>query len=226
MLGSILENVNVSMSITDFVVCTIASILLGLIFAIVYKTVVKVHSQNFVISLVLLPIVVQIVIMLVNGNLGTGVAVMGAFTLVRFRSLPGTAKEICAIFCSMVIGLATGMGYLTVAVIVTIIIALLIIILEKINFGLSDESEKQLKIVIPDNLDYEEVFDEILKKYTTGAELIRVKTTNLGAMYELTYQVKIKKDTSEKAFIDELRCRNGNLTITLGRKPMAGNTEL
>jgi len=226
MLGSILENVNISMTVADFGVCTLASIVLGLIFAIVYKSVVKEYSQNFVIALVLLPVVVQIVIMLVNGNLGTGVAVMGAFTLVRFRSMPGTAKEICAIFCSMVIGLATGMGYITVAILITIIIALLLLALEKTNFGAGSSAERILRIVIPDNLDYEEVFDEILEKYTSQNSLTKVKTTNLGAMYELTYHVRMKENTSEKAFIDELRCRNGNLTISLGRKATGSATEL
>lgn len=225
MLGSILENVNVSMTATEMIICTVASIVLGLIWAIVYKCVVKDYSQNFVVSLVLLPVVVQVVIMLVNGNLGTGVAVMGAFTLVRFRSMPGTAKEICAIFTAMVVGLATGMGYIAVAALVTVIVSIILVLLEKTHFGMSTVDEKVLKIVIPDNLDYEDVFDEVLDKYTVMRSLDKVKTTNLGAMYELTYHVRMKADVSEKAFIDELRCRNGNLTISLGRK-ISSNTEL
>lgn len=196
--------------------CTTVSLLLGGIIAFVY-TKQGAYTKNFIITLVLLPALVQAVIMVVNGNLGTSVAVLGAFSLVRFRSVPGSSKEISSIFFAMVVGLTSGMGYLTYAALITVIIGIAFLLLTKISFGNGNDSRKDLKVTIPENLDYTNIFDEIFEKYTTESVLQRVKTTNLGSMYELMYLIEMKDMSKEKEMIDEIRCRNGNLTIVCGR---------
>lgn len=168
-------------------------------------------------TLAILPAVVQAVIMLVNGNLGTGVAVMGAFGLVRFRSAPGNAREIGSVFLAMAIGLATGMGYLGIAVLLLLIIGAAILILTGIPFGSQSFSQKELKVTIPENLDYAGIFDDLFEKYTKSAELMKVRTTNMGSLYELCYRIELKKEEEEKEMLDDIRCRNGNLTIVCGR---------
>lgn len=168
-------------------------------------------------TLAILPAVVQAVIMLVNGNLGTGVAVMGAFGLVRFRSAPGNAREIGSVFLAMAIGLATGMGYLGIAVLLLLIIGAAILILTELPFGSQSFSQKELKVTIPENLDYAGIFDDLFEKYTKSAELMKVRTTNMGSLYELCYRIELKKEEEEKAMLDDIRCRNGNLTIVCGR---------
>ena len=173
-------------------------------------------SKGFVITMALLPVVVQMVIMLVNGNLGTGVAVMGAFSLIRFRSVPGSAKEISSLFMSMAIGLATGTGYITIAILFVIIAGGASILYNITNFGAPRHKEKELKITIPEGVDYMEVFNDLFKNYTKKADLIRVRTSNMGSLYKLQYQIILKDPASEKTFIDELRCRNGNLEIACG----------
>ena len=160
---------------------------------------------------------VQMVIMMVNGNLGTGVAVLGAFSLIRFRSVPGSARDIAAIFFSMAVGLATGMGYLTFAGMAVLAVGLLLLLLSKTSFGEMKVPEKELKILIPEDLDYTEVFDDIFAPYTSSVSMERVKTTNLGSMYELYYRIRLKDPAREKEMIDQIRCRNGNLTIVCGR---------
>ena len=144
-------------------------------------------------------------------------AVLGAFSLVRFRSVPGSSKEISSIFFAMVVGLATGMGYITYAILITVIIGVVFFILSKANIGDSKNQKKELKVTIPENLDYTDIFDDIFIKYTKSNVLSRVKTTNLGSMYELSYEIEMLNPTKEKEMIDEIRCRNGNLTIIRGR---------
>lgn len=205
-----------TIDISDLLLCTFISISLGLLIAAIYMYK-NSYSKNFVTTLVLLPTMVQAIIMLVNGNLGTGVAVMGTFTLVRFRSVPGTSKEISSIFFAMAIGLATGMGFIGIAIVFTIIIGLLSIFLNSISFGERKENIKELKIVIPENLDYTNIFDDIFETYTNKSVLTKVKTTNLGSLYQLFYEIELKNSKLEKSFIDDLRCRNGNLNIVCGR---------
>lgn len=201
-------------------ICTLVSVVLGLVIAFAYRFQEK-SSKNFLISLVVLPVIVQVVIMLVNGNLGAGVAIMGAFSLIRFRSAPGSSKEICAVFLAMAIGIATGMGYIGFAAIITVIVCLVFVLLSKIPlFGKNNAEEKQLKVTIPENLDYSGVFDDIFEKYTSNVSLEKVKTTNLGSMYELVYKITEKDTKLEKQMIDEIRCRNGNLTIICGKVPV------
>ncbi len=211
MFNSILES---NLSITSFLICIVTSILLGVMVALVHQKTTK-TNQTFTESLVILPILVTVVILLVNGNLGTSVAIAGAFSLIRFRSIPGNAKEIVNVFFAMVIGVAVGTGYIAFAVIFTILTCLLSYILYAMRFGESKEKEKILKISIPEDLDYENVFDDVFEKYLKTNELIQSKTINMGSMFELTYRIIMKNQISEKAFIDDLRTRNGNLKISL-----------
>ncbi|MBQ2960598.1 MAG: DUF4956 domain-containing protein [Oscillospiraceae bacterium] len=175
------------------------------------------HTGSLAITLAVLPPIVTLVIMMINGNVGAGLAVAGAFALVRFRSLPGTAKEVCGIFLSVSIGLACGMGYVGVAVVYFAFMSIFIILLEELKFGQRSLAERQLKITIPEDLDYEEIFDDLFEKYTVRWELSRVHTTNMGTLYELTYDVLMRNKSQSREFIDALRCRNGNLSISLGR---------
>jgi uncharacterized membrane protein YhiD involved in acid resistance len=175
------------------------------------------YNKSFVINLVLLPAIVGAVISIVNGNLGTGVAVMGAFSLVRFRSIPGTAKEIGYIFFSMAVGLATGMGYIPYAAVFTILVGIVSIVLYKSKFAEPKTFIKQLKVTIPENLEYSQLFDDLFEEYTSKNELKKVKTTNLGSLFQLHYDIILKNEKKEKEFIDKLRCRNGNLDIVCGQ---------
>lgn len=220
MFTSVLNTAGGSLTIAGALVCTVASIVLGLAISYMYINEGK-CTKNFAITLVILPVLVQVVIMMVNGNLGTSVAILGAFSLVRFRSVPGTSKEICCVFFAMAVGLATGMGYIGFAVIITAIVCALFLILSKTSFGESDHGEKHLKVIIPEQLDYTEIFDDLFKQYTKKASLEKVKTTHLGSMFELHYKIELKDMKEEKKFIDELRCRNGNLTIMCSRPQLS-----
>ncbi len=198
-------------------ICTGTALILGIILACVYMIQGR-HSKNFTIAIAILPALIEVIILMVNGNLGTSVAILGAFGLVRFRSVPGTSKDILSVVFAMAIGLATGMGYISFAVFTTVIISAVMLLLTKTSFGaMKEDKEKELKITIPENLDYTGVFDDIFEKYTKSAVLTTVKTTNLGSMYELQYAIELTDTSKEKEMIDELRCRNGNLTIICGK---------
>ncbi len=205
---------------TDFLIATFSSILCGLAIALLYR--IRNHcSKSFLITVAVLPAAVQMVIMLVNGNLGAGVAVAGAFSLVRFRSAPGRGQEIACIFQAMAVGLATGMGYIGVAAIFTVVISLLMLILNLTGFGESSKQERILKITVPESLDFEGKFDSVLQKYLTSYTLEEVKTVNMGSMYKVSYHVVTKPGVSVKEMLDELRTGNGNLEISLGRPTTA-----
>ena len=197
--------------------CTLSSVILGALSAGIYCYR-NTYTKSFVVTLSLLPVIVQTVIMLVNGNLGAGVAVMGAFSLVRFRSVPGSAREITSLFLAMALGLATGMGYVALAAVFFVIIAAVLLLLTRLDFGTRRTDERLLKITIPENLDYDGLFDDLLDTYTTAHTLERVKTANMGTLYELQYRVTLRDAQVPKAFLDALRCRNGNLNITCGRE--------
>lgn len=199
-----------------------AALILGLVIAIIYKQS-GIHIGSFAVVLAVLPLLVSAVILIVNGNLGTSVAVLGAFGLIRFRSAPGTAREIGFIFFAMAVGLASGMGFITLAVLITITAGIVIFILEKIQFGNPVSRERELRITIPEDLNYMGVFDDLFQTYTKFSHLERVKTTNMGTMYELSYRVELRNMAKEKEFIDELRCRNGNLSIIYGLVPREKN---
>ena len=192
------------------------SLLLGLVVAKVYqfKTV---YSKSFVMSLALLPTLIAIVIFLVNGSLGAGVAVMGAFSLIRFRSAPGGAKELVSIFLVMTIGIAIGMGYLVFATVFTLIMSLVMLLLEVVNFGQMKHSMRQLTVVIPESLDYESIFDDIFSKAANHIELANVKTSDMGSLFKIKYILQLNGRMTEKELIDALRTRNGNLEIAISR---------
>lgn len=209
------ESAMTTVTTAGFMWCTIASLLLGLVAACVYMYKHD-YSKNFVVTLALLPVIVQMVITLVNGNLGAGVAVMGVFNLVRFRSIAGTAKDIGSVFLAMAIGLATGMGYIGVAAILTVIVGVFNIIYVTTSFGSAKNSSKLLRVTVPEDLEFDGLFDDVLGNYTARYELQNVQTTNMGSLYQLEYKVAMKAEGLEKQMIDELRCLNGNLKISLG----------
>lgn len=199
-----------------FMEATLCSLLIGLFIAVMYM-IKNNYSKSFVITIALLPATVQMVIMLVNGNIGAGVAVAGAFSLVRFRSAPGKGQEITSIFLSMAVGLATGMGYLGVAAFFAVIISTVNLILNLVNFGGRPEEDRVLKITVPEDLDFEGKFEDIFERYLTKYTVEEVKTTNMGSMYKLSYRVNMKKGESVKTLMDEIRERNGNLEVSLNR---------
>ena len=212
-----------AVSAADFLLCCAASIVLGAACAAVYMFR-HAYTKNFVVTLALLPLIVQMVITLVNGNLGAGIAVMGVFNLVRFRSIPGSAKDIGSVFLAMAVGLATGMGFLGLAVVFTLVVAAVNLLFVLSPFGRPREPGKMLRITIPEDLEYDGVFDAVLQRYAAEVELTEVTTTNMGSRFQLTYQLRLRAPGVEKALIDELRCLNGNLKITLGMVPQGRET--
>ena len=214
MLHSIFTGIGSSIELTSLLVCIGCSIFLGVIIAFTYRSTGK-YSKNFLITLSMLPLLVEAVIVMVNGNLGTSVAILGAFSLVKFRSLPGTSKEILCVFFAMTVGLACGMGHIFYATIITFIGCGLILLFSRVNIFEMTGAVRELRILMPENLDYTDVFDDIFKKYTSKVELEKVKTTNMGSLFDLRYRVTMKSKANEKKFIDELRVRNGNLKIVL-----------
>lgn len=217
MFTSILSEGTSNLTITEGVICTLCSLLLGLWIAFIYSRQGS-ATKSFKASIAILPALVQLVIMMVNGNLGTGVAVLGAFSLVRFRSVPGSSKEILFIFFAMAVGLATGMGNVSFAIFTVAIISAAFLIFTHIPLFQAPLKEKELRIIIPEDLDYTEIFDDIFERYVTHVETIRVKTINLGSMFEILYQITMKDCRQEKAMIDEIRCRNGNLAVILTKR--------
>ncbi len=206
-------------SVTDFLLCVGGSLVIGMILTIAHMYRSR-YTKSFLVTLALLPAVVCVVIMMVNGNVGAGVAVAGAFSLVRFRSVPGTAKEITMLFLAMGAGLIAGMGYLGFAFLFTIIMCIFSVIYNMLDFGTKKNAVlyKTLNITIPEDLDYSEVFEDILEEYTAANELVRVKTTNMGSMFRLTYDITLRDAAREKEMIDKLRCRNGNLEISISKQ--------
>ena len=204
--------------VSRFLLCVGVSLVIGVILAAAYAYKTR-YNPGFVRTLAILPAVVCVVIMMVNGNVGTGVAVAGAFSLVRFRSAPGSAKDIGAIFIAMGAGLVSGMGYLGYAVLYTVILALIMAGYVHLNlWEKKDTREKTLTITIPEDLDYTSVFDDLFDAYTDKWELSKVKTTNMGSLFKLTYQLTLKDSSKEKEMIDGLRCRNGNLEIVISNQ--------
>ena len=197
-----------------YFICTAVSLVLGAVIAFTAGFRAK-QSKSFLLALFLIPAIVQTVIMLVNGSVGTGVAVMGAFSLVRFRSVAGSAKEIVSIFLAMATGLATAMGYIGLAAIFVVIICIVMLITSFIHFKERDDLVRSLKITVPEDLNYAHEFDEIFEKYTHNAKLLTVKTSNMGSLYKLLYRVELVSEDDIQKFIDELRIRNGNLEIAV-----------
>lgn len=211
---------------SDFLLCVGSALIIGLILSGFYMYRTR-YTKSFVATLALLPAVVCVVIMMVNGNVGTGVAVAGAFSLVRFRSVPGSAKEIGAIFLAMGTGLIVGMGYLGYAFLCAVVLGFFSALYSRFDFVFQNQNNryKTLHITIPEDLDYTDVFEPILKEYAASCELTQVKTTNMGSLFRLTYNLKLNNVSKEKEMIDKLRCRNGNLEITISKQEMV-NSEL
>lgn len=195
--------------------------LLGVFIALTYMKTTDRFSTNFARTLVVLPMLVSVIIIMVNGNLGTSVAILGSFGLIRFRSMQGTSKDISYIFFTMVIGLCTSMGYLGFSVAITAFVCLVYWVLYISKFGEKKGVFKDLRITIPENLDYAHIFDDLFEVYTSSHSLYKVKTTNMGSLYELSYRIREIEEEKEKEFLDAIRTRNGNLTVVCGQVAMA-----
>lgn len=224
------ESVSV-IAVSDFLICILSSLVIGLIIAVMY-TYKNEYSRSFIVTLAMIPAIVCAVIMMVNGNVGAGVATAGAFSLVRFRSLPGTANEIGILFLAMGTGLITGMGYIAYGFLFAVVLSAVYMFYSQIGFGTKKQMAKQfalkktMRITIPEDLDYTEIFDDLFEKYTKDNELVSVKTTNMGSLFRLTYDMTLKDKSMEKALIDDIRCRNGNLEITVSRQETTVQPEL
>lgn len=205
-----------SIGMTTFLVDIGVALIIGFLIALVhmYK---NSYTKSFVVTLAILPAVVAMVIMMVNGSIGAGIAVAGTFSLVRFRSAPGSAKEIAAVFLAMAAGLACGMGFLLYALLFVAIILMVILLYSQSKFGSQSNKARTMTVTIPEVLDYTDVFDDLFKEYTDEWKLTQMKTSNMGSLFKLTYNLKLKSETMEKAFVDEIRCRNGNLEIIIHR---------
>lgn len=201
-------------SALDFFVCCAASLALGAAVAAIYMFR-HAYSKNFVVTLALLPVIVQMVIMLVNGNIGAGIAVMGVFNLVRFRSIPGSAKDIGSVFLAMAVGLATGMGFIGLAALFVAVVAVANVAYVLSPFGSAAPADKTLRISVPEDFDYEGAFDDVLGRFASEHELVSVETTNMGSLYQLEYRVRLTREGEQKRLLDEIRCRNGNLKVSL-----------
>lgn len=208
-----------TITVSDFLACVVSALVIGLILALCYMYKTR-YTKSFVATIAILPAVVCVVIMMVNGNIGTAVAVAGAFSLVRFRSAAGTAKEICAIFLAMGTGLVVGMGYIGFGFLCAVLFGAVSMLYSTLDFGVRKKAAKYktLHITIPEDLDYTGVFDDLLKEYTSEFELTHVKTTNMGSLYRLAYDIVLRDPAKEKELIDQLRCRNGNLEISVSKQ--------
>ncbi|MFI3176737.1 MAG: DUF4956 domain-containing protein [Eubacteriales bacterium] len=206
----------------DFILCMVVSVALGLFISFTY-TIHTRYTKGFVVTLAIIPAIVAMAIMIVNGNIGTGIAVAGTFSLVRFRSVPGTAKEIGSIFLAMGAGLAMGVGYIGFAILFTVLMSMSILVLSKSKFGEGQLTERILTITIPEDLDYGGIFDDLFEQYTSHYMLNSVKTTNMGSLFKITYEINLKSEEVEKKLVDELRCRNGNLEIVIARQSNYGS---
>ncbi len=214
MFNTIFDNTAVGLDIPTVLISAGVAILLGLVIAITHMKTSQ-TTKGFLITLTTLPLLVMAVMIMVNGNLGTSIAILGAFSLIRFRSIQGQAKELLSVFFAMAVGLACGMGHVLFGAIITLLAVIVIIFFSYTHILEPNKKQRVLKIVVPEDLDYEEVFDEIFKKYTTKAELVRMKTMNMGSLYKLTYDVAMRHGVKEKEFLDEIRVKNCNLKVLL-----------
>ena len=205
--------------VTDFLLCIGISLLCGIFLAFCYAHRCR-HTRSFLITLAMLPAVVCVVIMMVNGNVGTGVAVAGAFSLVRFRSVPGSSRDICILFLAMASGIGSGMGYIWYSLIFTIAISLIVLIAEKLIPSEHNKNSRLLRILVTEDMDYNGLFDDIFNEYTTKFTLQFVKSVRMGTMFDLQYVINMKDVTKEKEMLDKIRCRNGNLTVSCGLVPV------
>lgn len=216
MFTNIITETTTSISAGGTILAIAIALVLGIVIAGIYALGGN-ASKYMLVSLTTLPAIVGVVILVVNGNLGVGIAVMGAFSLVRFRSLPGKSLDICYLFFAMAVGLVSGMGYVIFAAVITAVIGVVLLISSKLDIGIEKSENKRLKITIPEDLNYSNCFDDIFEKYTKSAKLVKVKTANMGMLYELNYQISLRDKSLEKNMIDDIRVRNGNLTVVCER---------
>ena len=214
MFNSIFENNSAGLEITSGLIAAGVALSLGFALALTHKKTTQ-TTKGFLITLTVLPVLVMAVMIMINGNLGTSIAILGAFSLIRFRSIAGRAQDLLAVFAAMMIGLALGMGHVLFATAIIVIYIIVVVLLSLTHFLEPDAYSKVLKIVIPEDLDYEEVFSDTFRKYTTRAKLTRMKTMNMGSLYKLTYDVKLRHGIKEKDFLDEIRVKNMNLKVLL-----------
>ena len=214
MLNSILNTS--SLNLVPVLACLCLALVLGTVAALIYMRTGK-YTQSFVITLSILPLITASVILVVNGNLGAGLAVAGAFSLIRFRSAQGTAREILAVFLSMALGLCLGGGYVAIACILLFAYAIMILLLNQLHFGEEKVYDRQLKISVPESLDYTNMFDDILSSHTKAYTLEKVRTAEMGSIYELTYHVTLQTEIPSRSMLDDIRTRNGNLPVSIGR---------
>ncbi|MCR4632798.1 MAG: DUF4956 domain-containing protein [Erysipelotrichaceae bacterium] len=213
-----------SLTLGQFLLSIVSSMIMGLILSIVFMHK-NTYTKSFITALVLIPAVETVVIMLVNDNLGVGLSVAGSFALIRFRSVKGNARELVAVFIAMTIGIICGTGYVALAGIFTLLLCAVMLALTLTGFGKVSENDRYLKITIPESLNYDEVFTDVLDRYTNSYELESIKTLTLGSLFRVEYSIDMKDGSKVKAMIDELRTRNGNLEIMCGR-PATNREEL
>ena len=214
MFNSIFDTTATGMDIKTILICAGVSLALGLAIAITHMKTSQ-TTKGFLITLAVLPLLVMAVMVMINGSLGTSIAILGAFSLIRFRSIRGRAKDLLSIFFAMMIGLALGMGHALFATVITVIGIVAIVFFSYTTILEPNRRERVLKVVIPEDLDYEEVFTDIFKKYTSKTHLVKMKTMNMGSLYKLTYEVKMKHGVKEKEFLDTIRVKNSNLKVLL-----------
>lgn len=223
MIDSLLTSTTTSSEFTfaNAILTIVVAIVLGAIISMTYMKTQPGYSQSFTLTMIVLPVIVAIIILLIGSNIARAFSLAGAFSIIRFRSAPGDPKDIAFVLFTMAAGLACGVGAFGYAVLFTICLCLLMFFLKAINFGSSKAAQKILKVTIPENLGYEEAFDEIFKKFNIQYQLKKVRTTELGSLYELVYMVTLDQNTNQKEFLDAVRTRNGNLDITLTMSPTA-----
>lgn len=219
MFGIVADN---SVNVGNTIACMLIAVLFGLIIGCVYVAVAPrgQRSLSFFLSLVMIPAIVTVVIVLIGSNVARAFSIAGVFALVRFRSIPGDGKDIAMVFMAMASGLACGLGYVTLGAAVVIVLSAVILLVHLLGRKLLLTEHRQLRILIPEDMDYQGVFDDLLKEYTKNYSLERIKTTNMGTLYELTYLVLLKDNVNEKRMLDDIRCRNGNLTVILTRQDL------
>lgn len=209
-----------TLSFSSAIITIIVAIVLGGLISVTYmKTNPNGYSQNFTLTMIILPVIVAMIILLIGNNIARAFSLAGAFSIIRFRSAPGDPKDIAYVLFTMAAGLACGVGALGYAVLFTIILCLLMVVLNRLNFAANKKTQKLLKVTIPEDLSYEEAFTEVFEQFSVGYELKKIRTTELGSLYELVYIVTINDSINQKAFLDTIRCRNGNLDLSLTMVP-------
>ena len=219
MFNSIFDSTTTGLSITTGLICAGVALALGVVIAITHMKTSQ-TTKGFLVTLATLPLLVMAVMIMINGNLGTSIAILGAFSLIRFRSIQGKAKDLLSVFFAMMVGLACGMGHVLFAAVITVIAVIAIILFTYTHFLEPNKKQRVLKIMVPEDLDYEEVFDEIFAKYTSRVDLVQMKTMNMGSLYKLTYDITMKNGVKEKEFLDEIRIKNCNLKVLLSHPCM------